>query len=105
MLAAAILEPMKRQEVLDTISAHKKTLDEFKVRSLSIFGSVARDDAIPGSDVDILVEFTEAVGLFHFIRLKTRLESILGTRVDLATPDALRKELRARVQSEAIRAA
>ncbi len=96
---------MKRQEVLDRIEGDREALDGLKVRSLSIFGSVARDEATPGSDVDILVDFTEPVGLFHFARLKQHLESLLEARVDLMTPGALRKELRARILSEAIRAA
>lgn len=95
---------MKRQDVLHRIKADKKALGELKVASLSIFGSVARDEATPGSDVDILVDFTEPVGLFHFARLKFHLESLLETRVDLVTPGALKQETRTRILSEAIRA-
>jgi len=95
---------MKRQDVLQRIKADKKALNDLKVASLSIFGSVARDEAIPGSDVDILVDFTEPVGLFHFARLKLHLETLLEARVDLVTPGALKQETRTRILSEAIRA-
>ena len=75
------------------------------MRSLSIFGSVARDEAGPDSDIDLLVEFDRPVGLFAFVRTQQYLEQILGSRVDLVTPDALRREFRETVLREAVRAA
>jgi len=75
------------------------------VQSLSIFGSVARDEAGPDSDIDLLVEFDRPVGLFAFVRTQQYLEQILGSRVDLVTPDALRREFRETVLREAVRAA
>lgn len=97
---------MHRDEALAILAAHGDELrKEHHVRTLSIFGSVARDEAGPESDVDVLVEFDEPVGLFTFIGLKLYLEEILGRPVDLATPDALRARMRDRILSEAIRAA
>lgn len=80
-------------------------LAEFPIKSLSIFGSVARNEATADSDVDVLVEFSVPVGLIAFVRLKRCLESVLGTRVDLATPGALRPDSRDRIIEEAVRAA
>jgi predicted nucleotidyltransferase len=96
---------MRRDEALAILAAHKDDLKSHHVRSLSIFGSVARDEARPDSDVDCLVEFDKPVGLFAFIGLKLYLEEILGTKVDLAEPEALRPKMRDRILSEAIRAA
>ena len=98
---------MTREEVLTTLALSRPDLDRFHVTSLSIFGSVARDEASVDSDVDILVEFDPGavVGLFEFVRLQRYLTQLLGRRVDLATPDALHKALRASILSEAIRAA
>jgi hypothetical protein len=96
---------MRRDQALEKLSGRKRELGDFKVTSISIFGSVARDEAQDGSDVDILVEFSEPVGLFHFVRLKRYLEELLGARVDLVTPGALKAQLRERILSEAIRAA
>lgn len=96
---------MRRAKVLALLAAHKDELKSHHVRSLSIFGSVARDEARPDSDVDCLVDFDAPVGLFAFAVLKLYLEEILGTRVDLATPEALRATMRERILSEAIRAA
>lgn len=96
---------MSRDEVLRLLSASKPDLARFHVRSLSVFGSVARNEATPGSDIDLLVEFAEPVGLFEFVRLRRFLESTLGAPVDLATSSALREEMRSRILAEAIRAA
>ncbi|MEX2681681.1 MAG: nucleotidyltransferase family protein [Candidatus Sigynarchaeota archaeon] len=73
---------------------------EYKVARIGIFGSRARGDSLPRSDIDILVQFKEPVGLFLFSGLKQFLESIFGLDVDLATPDALRDEFREDVLKE-----
>ncbi|MDJ0541002.1 MAG: nucleotidyltransferase domain-containing protein, partial [Microcystis sp. M53603_WE2] len=58
---------MKRDEVLTILAKHREQLEKLGVKSLSLFGSVARDEARFDSDVDLLVEFSKAVGLFEFI--------------------------------------
>jgi predicted nucleotidyltransferase len=75
------------------------------VRSLDLFGSVARNEARADSDVDLLVEFERPIGLFHFFRVQRRLEELLGARVDLVMRDAVKPQLRERIFAEAIRAA
>ncbi len=74
---------MKRDNVLNLLKAHRMKLKEFSVKSLTLFGSVARDEATPKSDVDLLVEFEKPVGLLTFIRLQRYLETILCCSVDL----------------------
>lgn len=93
---------MKRDEVLSQLKRHKRQLKKFGVSSLSLFGSVARNEARRNSDVDILVEFDRPIGLFEFARLKLYLEELLGREVDLVTPEALRKELKETILQEAI---
>ena len=68
----------------------------FGVRSLSIFGSVARGDERPDSDLDLLVEFEPArrVGLFTLARLESELSSLFGRKVDLRTPGDLSRYFR-----------
>lgn len=95
---------MDKQQVLDILSAHKDHLDEFAVKALFLFGSVARDEATPESDVDFLVEFDRPVGLFTLLGLKAYLEDLLGCSVDVGTPSSLRPHLRETVLKEAIRA-
>ncbi|MCX6376309.1 MAG: nucleotidyltransferase family protein [Armatimonadetes bacterium] len=95
---------MSRDEVLSILAEHKAELVAMGVKSIAIFGSTARNEAGADSDVDILVEFSAPVGMFKFLDVKARLESILGREVDLATPDALRQQMRPRILKEAIRA-
>lgn len=95
---------MSRQEVLSTLRAQRAALHErFGVARLSLFGSMARDEAVQGSDVDLLVEFDKPVGLFAFLELQGHLEALLGCAVDLGTPQSLKPRLRARVMAEAVR--
>ncbi len=98
---------MTRDQALRILSAHRDQLEEFAVESLAIFGSVARDEATDASDVDVLVQFKKGrpVGLFQFVRLQRFLAGIMGCPVDLATPEALRQEMRQQVLREAIHAA
>ena len=101
--AAAIILSMSRQEVLATLRAHRAPLHErFGVARLTLFGSIARDEAVHGSDVDLLVEFDKPVGLFLFLELQHHLEALLGCAVDLGTPESLKPRLRARVLAEAV---
>ena len=98
---------MQRDEVLRKLRENLPELRRrFAVRSLKVFGSVARDEATETSDVDILVEFAPQarVGLFRFLELKTELEALLGTKVDLVTPDAIKRRMRERILGEAISA-
>ncbi|MGJ3247128.1 MAG: nucleotidyltransferase family protein [Elainellaceae cyanobacterium] len=95
---------MRKQEALTLLANHQKTLKDFGVKSLMLFGSVARDEAQIDSDVDLLVEFDRPVGLFTFVRLKRYLEEILESSVDLGTPDSLKPYLRESVFREAVRA-
>jgi hypothetical protein len=70
---------MNRQQALQTLSENSSQLKPFSVKDLYLFGSVARDKAIDGSDVDILVEFEPSakIGLFQFARLQRFLSELL----------------------------
>jgi predicted nucleotidyltransferase len=97
---------MKRDDVLRILQKERQELlDHYNISTLSVFGSVARDDARQDSDVDILVEFSRPVGLFQFIELQQRLEALLGSKVDLGTPRSLKPRIKAQVLQESIRVA
>ena len=98
---------MKREDALLILSEHRSEIAGFGVSSIAIFGSVARGEASPGSDIDVLVEFDPAarVGMFKFMELQEYLEHILGGRVDLVTKDALRHQLRDSILKESVGAA
>jgi uncharacterized protein len=95
---------MNKQKVLDLLDAHRDRLHDFSVKALFLFGSVARDEATPESDVDLLVEFDRPVGLFTLLGLQSYLEELFGCSVDLGTPNSLRPHMRETVLGEAIRA-
>ena len=87
------LRSEKRASILQLADAHG-------ARNVRVFGSVARGEARPDSDVDFLVEFEPGRTLFDLIGLKQDLEDLLGTAVDVVTPNSLRY-LRERVMGEA----
>jgi len=97
---------MNRAEVIDFLSSHREELEErFRVVSLALFGSTARDEAGPESDVDLLVEFHETPGLTEYMRLKFWLEDSLGRPVDLVMKKALKHWAKPLVEAESIRVA
>lgn len=91
---------MTPDEFFRIIEAHREELADAGVRRLGVYGSVARGEAGPNSDVDVLVEFERTPDLFVFAALRDRLAEILGRPVDLATPQGLKPRLRDRVLGE-----
>jgi uncharacterized protein len=94
----------ERERVLEALRRHENELRARGVRRLMLFGSTARGDVGPGSDVDLLIEVDAAsrFGLFAFLDLKNDLAGLLGRPVDLAFLDAMRPRLRAAVLREAV---
>ena len=80
----------KLEELKGIIKQNKQELENnFKVKSIAIFGSYVRGEQNEESDVDIIVEFNEPVG-FLFFHLANFLEKIIDANVDLITPDAIK---------------
>jgi predicted nucleotidyltransferase len=97
---------MNREEVISFLSSHREELEErFRVVFLALFGSTARGEAGPESDVDLLVEFLETPGLTEYMRLKFWLEDCLGRPVDLVMKKALKPWAKPLVEAESIRVA
>lgn len=92
---------MNRQKVIQILhDALPGIKERFGVRELAIFGSVARDEAGPSSDVNILVTFDVPARFRAFMGLRFDLEAILGARVDLLTPKAMRPALRPHIERD-----
>jgi len=87
--------------ILQTLEARRDELVEMDVKSLSIFGSAARDEARPESDVDVLVEFAGPATFGGYMDLNFFLEDLLGRPVDLVTRWSIRPGLKERIESEA----
>jgi predicted nucleotidyltransferase len=94
---------MERDEVIRILNEHRREFaDQYGVKSLALFGSVARDKATDLSDVDLLVDFNRPVGLFGLFALQDRIEELLGCPVDLGTPASLKPRIRSAVMAGAI---
>jgi predicted nucleotidyltransferase len=78
------------------------TLEAMGVKSLGLFGSVARNEATAESDVDILVEFAKPVGFFQIFDIQYFLEDLLQCPIDLGTVDSLKEHLRTPVLEDMI---
>ena len=79
-----------KQEILSVLVQNKSELENrFKVRRLAIFGSYARGDQRPDSDVDILVDIDPSVGL-EFVTLAEQIEQLLGLPVELVSRRAIK---------------
>ena len=85
----------KRRDLVAAAAAHDVT-------NLRVFGSVARGEDRPGSDVDLLVDLPPHTGLFGLGRLQAELEAILGAKVDLVPASDLKPAVRARVQPDLV---
>jgi predicted nucleotidyltransferase len=97
---------MRRADVIALISARREELARlFGVRSLSLFGSVARDEARPDSDVDVLVEFDGPTTFDAHMGLLVFLEDLLGCRVDVVTLKGLKPRLRVLIDRDLVRVA
>ncbi len=74
---------------------------KYKVREMGIFGSYAKNEQKMGSDLDILVEFYEPVGLGYF-ELKDFLEDVLKIKVDLVTKMGIKPQLKDKILKDVI---
>ncbi len=92
---------MTRETALALLNEHRDELAAFGLRRLAVFGSVARNEAGPDSDVDVLVDFSGEPTFKRYAGLYDSLEDILLCPVDLVTSDSLRNPLRASVERDA----
>jgi predicted nucleotidyltransferase len=96
---------VRRAEAIAFFATHRDDLRRLGIASLLVFGSVARDQARPDSDLDLIAEFDRPIGYLGLAHVQHELETLLGCPVDLATPGMIRKEFRDRIYGEAVRAA
>ena len=94
---------MRRAEALRLLAEHRDELRAMGAGSLSLFGSVARDEAGPDSDIDVLVELNRPIGLFQLGAIRLRLEEIFGCKVDLATEGGMKPRYRERIEEDLVR--
>jgi len=92
-----------RQDILASLKKLKgEVAREYSVKTIGVFGSVARNELTGKSDIDLLVEFSKPVGFVTFMRLENFLSRQLGNQVDLVTSDSLKPVIRQDVLTEVI---
>jgi predicted nucleotidyltransferase len=95
---------MTRDEALTVLAKLKPQLQkQFGVSELALFGSAARDELHPDSDIDVLVKFDAVASSSRYFGVQFAIEDAIGMPVDLVTENALRRELRPYVERDRIR--
>jgi len=93
----------KLRDIKAVLAKHKPDIQKrFKVKEIGIFGSYTRGKQEDKSDVDVLVEFSEPVGLFEFMDLEEYLQTLFGVKVDLVSRKALKRTIGERILKEVI---
>ena len=93
----------RTERIVATLSANEAKIKSFGVRSLSLFGSSARGEDTPESDLDFVVEF-EKKSFDSYMDLKLFLEELFDRPVDLVLADGIKPKLRAAILRDAIHA-
>ena len=96
---------MDRSTIINAIKSNQKHLNRMGVRSLGLFGSLARNEATTVSDVDLLVELEEPVTFDRYMDVRIFLEDLLQCKVDLVIRDVVREPIRPYIEKDLIRVA
>ncbi len=90
------------EEIKNILSAHKQQLfGKYPIKSMAIFGSYARGEQNKESDLDIVVEFEDRIGI-RFVDLAEEIENLLGTKIDLVSKKGIKKKYLRNIESELI---
>jgi uncharacterized protein len=95
---------MDRRHVIETLRAHEPELRAAGIVRLSLFGSVARDEASQSSDVDLMAEFDNArkLTLLDMVGLENQLSDMLSIKVELTPVKTMKARVRERAEQEAV---
>ncbi len=93
---------MERQEAVNLLRAHENELRQLGVEHLFLFGSTVRDEANPGSDIDLFIDYVRGrFGLFQLMEVEEAASRIPGHKADVMTRDSIHKTLRKRIEDAA----
>jgi predicted nucleotidyltransferase len=88
------------QDIENTLRMHKQHLfSDYPIKSLAIFGSYARKEQNEESDLDLLVEFNDRIGM-RFVDLAEEIEKLTGIKVDLVSRKGVKEKYYQRIQSD-----
>ena len=95
---------MNRDAAIARLKEHEAELRRLGVQSLYLFGSTARNEASPESDVDLFFDYEEGkFGLYELIDVKDAAAQILGCKADIMTRDSIHRVLRFGIEANALR--
>jgi predicted nucleotidyltransferase len=95
---------MERDEAISRLRRHEADLKRLGVEHLYMFGSMARGEAAPNSDVDLFFDYQKGqLGVYELMDVKEYAARILGRKTDIMTRDSLHKTLRRAIEATAIR--
>ena len=90
------------QDIKTTFENHKQHLfNDYPIKSMAIFGSYSRKDQNNVSDLDILVEFNDKIGI-RFIDLAEEIENLVGFKVDLVSRNGIKEKYYQTIKSDLI---
>lgn len=97
---------MQRAAALSRLAMHETELRAMGITALSLFGSVARDEAGPVSDIDIAVRLDDArrLDLIDFAQINLRLQDLLEVKVDLVSEPARKSGFQAQIDRDRVNA-
>ena len=90
------------REDISVILQAQMIRSKFGIKSLALFGSVARNEATQESDLDFIVDFEGVVTFDRYMDLKIFLEDLFGKKIDLAIQESLKPQIRQKIVEEAI---
>ena len=93
MLICAIINELQKNIIINTIMP-------FHPMQIGIFGSVAREENTENSDIDILYQLKDTVGLFNLVRIKDSLEEKLNKKVDLVSEKHIHPKLKPYIMND-----
>ncbi len=104
MRQSCLILAVTREEILATLRSHERELRHRGVAHAALFGSVARGDNTPSSDIDIMVEITPsaAIGVFEYVGITQYLADLFPARVDVANRDSLKALVRPNAERDAV---
>ncbi|MCX6243018.1 MAG: nucleotidyltransferase family protein [Bacteroidetes bacterium] len=89
-----MLDPEKNKVIIDYLQAYNPV-------KIGIFGSYARNESRPDSDLDILINLNTAISLFQLVRIERELSELLGVKVDLVSDGSIKnKKLRNYIEAD-----
>jgi uncharacterized protein len=96
---------MTREEAIEKLKGQADAIKALGATSLYLFGSVARDDAGPESDLDLFIDYDKKkkFSLLDLVGIKHHLEDELSIEVDLTTRNSLHPRLKTKIENSAIR--